>query len=301
MFELGLLFTVYSWSTAYVLQMGTALLTFVFFGYIVYKTHHSSPYRSVPQILTAYAQSTSAVFLSAIFALVAPIFVALFLMSNPIGRHMAWFAREWYGAVIFSPMSLLGMYGAQYLLTYIFPSGHVDREYGSFVSVVLAFGISTLLTTLTSVASSYIFWIYSSILLFAMAVNEFVLSPSSTGKSNASKPKIHSITYAISCIPLALLYTDYTYAMIDIFVPLTGRMGVDTPVDIIIGIVFGMVNYMTVLPSLAHIHRFGKQCLRKILIGLALFQVAILAIVMIQGGSYGGWAFPYDEYHPKRL
>lgn len=120
-------------------------------------------------------------------------------------------------------------------------------------------------------------------------------------KTLVALPKVHAVTYAVCAVPLALLYTDYAYSMVDIFVPLTGRMGVDTPVDVIISIVFGMITFMTFLPGIAHVHRFGKQFLRKILVLLALLQIAVLVAVYVSGGSYGGWAFPYDEYHPKRL
>ncbi|KAI9266828.1 hypothetical protein BDA99DRAFT_506777 [Phascolomyces articulosus] len=296
----GLFFVVYSWATAFTIQMGTAFVSVIFFAYIVYKTSHSSPYRTIPNIVGAYIKSTTSIFVSAAAALILPVFIAMFLTSEPIGRHMAWFAREWYGALIFCPMSLVGMYGVQYIF-YAFPGPqHVDVEYGTFISLVVSFAISTFLTTLTSVASSYIFWIYCSILLVATSLNEFVWKPKAQ-KGVVWKPKVSGLTYIVCAFPMALLYTDYTYAMIDIFVPLTGRMGVDTPVDIIIAVVFGMVTFMTALPSLAHVHRFGKRFLSKVLVFLTIFQVAILGAVIARGGSYGGWAFPYDEYHPKRL
>ncbi|KAI8140930.1 hypothetical protein BJV82DRAFT_621619 [Fennellomyces sp. T-0311] len=296
----GLFFVVYSWATAYALQMGAAFLGVVFFMYIVYNTTHSSPYRTVPNIVAAYIKSTASIFISAAAALILPVLVALFLTSGAVNRHMAWFSREWYGALIFCPMSLIGMYGVQYLLYWIPGPQHVDMEYGSFVSLALAFAISTFLTTLTSVASSYIFWLYCSILLAAVFLNEFVWKPK-IQKGVVFQPKISGLTYVISAFPMALVYTDYTYAMIDIFVPLTGRMGVETPVDIIIAVVFGMVTFMTSLPSLAHVHRFGKRFLRKILLALAILQVAVLGAVVARGGAYGGWAFPYDEFHPKRI
>ncbi|KAI9497389.1 hypothetical protein BDB00DRAFT_804285 [Zychaea mexicana] len=296
----GLFFVVYSWATAFKLQMGAVFFATILFAFTVYKTAHSSPYRTIPNIVACYIKTTASIFLSAVAALVLPVLVALFLTSDPIGRNMAWFAREWYGAVIFCPMSLIGMYGVQYLLYALPGPQHVDMEYGAFVSLTVAFAISTFLTTLTSVASSYIFWLYLSILFVATLLNEFVWKPKAT-KSVVWKPQISGLTYIVCAFPMTLLYTDYTYAMIDIFVPLTGRMGFDTPVDIIIAVVFGMVTFMTTLPSLAHVHRFGKRFLRKILVALVMLQVAVLGAVVIRGGTYGGWAFPYDEFHPKRL
>lgn len=276
--------------------MGASLLAAGFFLYLVQTTLRSPPYRSLAHILVSYLKSTASVFLSAVAALVAPILVALFLMSS--SRHMAWFKREWYGAVLFGPTALIGMYGVQYLVGYRLPGPrHVDMEHGTLVSLMLAFALTTFLTTQTGVASSYIFWIYCMILLLATGANELLRG----GNKKAARHQVHDLTYAVCAIPMALLYVDYAYAMIDIFVPLTGRMGVDTPVDVIIAVVFGMITYMTFLPSLAHVHRFGKRVLSKIFVYLLVLQIAVLGTVLVGGGQYGGWWFPYDEYHPKRM
>lgn len=282
----GLTFTVYSWATAYTLQMATAAIATLFVVFIMYRTTQQAPYRTGAQVALAYAKSSLSIVLSALACIASPIAIALFLTSS--GRHMAWFGREWYGAVIFCPMAFFGAYGVQYLFYALPGPMHYNMEYGTYMSIILTFALSTFLTTQTSVASSYIFWIYCSILLAA-------------GLLSLQKQRVHWSTYVLSATPLALIYTDYTYALIDIFVPLTGRMGVQTPVDVIIAIVFGMITFMTFLPGLAHVHRFGKAMLRKILIWAALAQVVVLGLVLATGGTYGGWAFPYDEMHPKRV
>lgn len=293
---------VYSWSTAYKIQMGTVMLAYAYIGYIIFKTSQSSPYRPINVLLLSYARSTLSVWISALAALLLPTTVALFLTSGFINRHMAWFSHEWYGALIFGPMGIFGAYGVQYL----FYSGpgplHVDMEYGLFNSLVAFFAGMTFLTTLTGVASSYVFWVFTTVLLVSALVNEFAFKqPSQVAKYMASQPKIHTWTYAIATLPLTFIYSDNIYALIDIFVPLTGRMGVDTPVDVIISVIFGSVSFFGCLPSMAHIHRFGKKTLAKILALVMLAQLAILISVVVSGGSPGEWAFPYDEMHPKRL
>ncbi|KAI8338731.1 hypothetical protein BC941DRAFT_460874 [Chlamydoabsidia padenii] len=299
----GLFFMVYSWSTAYKIQMGTVILAYTYIGYIIYKTSQSSPYRPINVLLLSYVRSTASVWLSAIAALLLPITVAVFLTSGLINRHMAWFSHEWYGALIFAPMGLFGAYGVQYLFYSVPGPLHVDMEYGIFNSLVAAFAGMTFLTTLTGVASSYVFWVFTTVLLASAIINEFFLRPSSSfgGKHRMSQPKIHCWTYAVATLPLTFIYSDNIYALIDIFVPLTGRMGVDTPVDIIISVIFGSVSFFGCLPSMAHIHRFGKGALAKVLTCVMIGQLAILLSVIVYGGSPGGWAFPYDEMHPKRL
>ncbi|KAI9305107.1 hypothetical protein BJ944DRAFT_162332 [Cunninghamella echinulata] len=296
----GLYFMVYSWATAFRLQIGTVLAAYVYLGYIIKQATQTSPYRPLHVVLRNYIQSTITVILSGIASLLLPVTIALFLTSSLINRHMAWFSHEWYGMLIFVPTGLFGAYSVQYL-SYLIPGSlHVDMEYGVFNSLVGAFATMTFLTTITGIASSYVFWVYNTILLLAAMINEFLLKPSPT-KSLIPQPKINTWTYAITTLPLTFIYSDNIYALIDIFVPLTGRMGVDTPVDIIIAIIFGNIAFMVCLPSLAHVHRFGRRFLAKILTGLLIFQSFVLLSVMMQGGSPGGWAFPYDEMHPKRL
>lgn len=291
---------VYSWATAFRIQIGTVLLSYAYLGYIIKQATQTSPYRPLNVVIRNYVQSSIGVIFSGIAALALPISIALFLTSSLINRHMAWFSHEWYGMLIFVPTGLIGAYGVQYL-SYLIPGSlHVDMEYGVFNSLVGAFATMTFLTTITGIASSYVFWVYSTILLMAAMINEFCLKPSPT-KSLIPQPKINTWTYAITTLPLTFIYTDNIFALIDIFVPLTGRMGVDTPVDIIISIIFGNIAFMICLPSLAHIHRFGRRFLAKILTGLLIFQACVLLSVMMCGGSPGGWAFPYDEMHPKRL
>ncbi|CAO3581620.1 unnamed protein product [Absidia cylindrospora] len=297
----GLFFMVYSWGTAFKIQMATVLIAYGFIGYIIHKSSRSTPYRPVSVLVWSYVRSTISVWISGTIAILLPITIAIFLTSSLISRHMAWFGHEWYGAVIFVPTGLLGAYCVQYLFYSLPGPQHVDVEYGLFNSLVAAFAGMTLLTTLTGVASSYFFWIFTMVLLISAMVNEFFLKPSSGGKYTVPEPKIHLWTYAISTLPLTFFYSDNVFALIDIFVPLTGRMGVDTPVDVIISIIFGSVSFLICLPSVAHIHRFGKQYLAKILVVIAIGQAAILLSVIACGGSPGGWAFPYDELHPKRL
>lgn len=294
----GFFFIVYSWATAYAIQMSTVILVTLYFAYLVTKAHRSSPYRSVSNILLSYAKSTIAVFLSMLASMLLPISVSVLLTSSFFNRHMAWFKHEWYGALIFGPTGLIGSYMVQYVFYALPGPEHFDLEYGTFNSLMVFFAVATAITTQTGVASSYIFWVYCFFLFAFSLVNEFALRPSA---SKIYLPQVGTVAYAGSAFVLSLIYSDYAYALVDIFVPLTGRMGVDTPVDLIVALIYGMIFYMVSLPSLAQIHRFGKNVLKRVIVLLLLFQTAVLVAVYIGGGAYGGWAFPYDELHPKRL
>ncbi|KAI9261247.1 hypothetical protein EDC94DRAFT_562078 [Helicostylum pulchrum] len=294
----GLFFVVYSWNTAYTIQMSTVILSFAYFVFIVTKTHTSSPYRTISSILISYAKSITAVCLSMVACMVLPVAISFLLTSQHFNRHMAWFKHEWYGAFIFGPMGLVGAFGIQYLFSILPGPQHFDMEYGTFNSLMFFFATATAVTTQTGVASSYVFWLYCFIMLLICALNEFVLRPQA---SKIYLPQVGRLAYLISGFSLSLLFSDYAYALIDIFVPLTGRMGVDTPVDLIVAIIYGMIVFMLTLPYIAHVHRFGAKTMKKLIVLLLLAQTAVLVAVYVGGGSYGSWAFPYDELHPKRL
>ncbi|ORX49385.1 hypothetical protein DM01DRAFT_1338070 [Hesseltinella vesiculosa] len=296
----GVLFWVYTWATAFRIQILTVLIAYGFLGYVIYQSSQSSPYRPIPVLVLSYIRSIVAVSVSGVVALVLPMTVAFFLTSDLINRHMVWFRHEWYGLIVFVPMGMVGAYGVQSLFYHLPGPLHVDMEYGTFNSLMATFAGMTLLTTLTGVASSYVCWVYCLVLLVAALINEFFLKPS-PAQVKRGAPLVHSLTYAFACLPLAFIYSDNVFALIDLFVPLTGRMGVDTPVDAIISIIFGSIAYMWCLPALAHLHRFGQRVLSRIVIGLLVLQVLILALIVVCGGSATSWAFPYDELHPKRL
>ncbi|KAI9008790.1 hypothetical protein CLU79DRAFT_800107 [Phycomyces nitens] len=296
----GVFFVSYSWKTAYIIQTSTVIVSLVFFGYIIKKTSQSSPYRTIPNILISYAKSIIFVLLSLLASLFMPVIIALLITSDLMGRNMCWFSREWYPYVVFGPISYIGAYGVQYISYYLPGPQHVDMEYGTLVSILAFFAIITGLTTQTSIASSYLLWIYSFILLATCVINDLYLM-SGQKRNKIRQPKVHKLTYLLSVFPIALLYNGYSYSLIDIFVPLTGRMGVDAPVDLIVSIIFGMITFMTTLPTIAHVHRFGKKFLGKIIVFLVIAQAFVLVGVMVTGGKAGGLAFPYDELHPKRI
>ncbi|CAO3689480.1 unnamed protein product [Umbelopsis ramanniana] len=300
----GKFFLVYSWATAFIIQMTTVAASGCFFAYTLWRSTTTSPYRSIAQTITAYAVSIASVLVSFASAVIAPNVVAFILTSSFVDRPMTWFSSEALGGLIFGPAALCAVLATQLAFSMVPITPHPDPEHAGFISVLMCFTLVTMATTLTGVASSYIFFVFTSVLLVASVVNEVFLAPKvnkSAPKSSSRAGRLSHWTYMISVFPLSFIYIDYVFSLIDIFVPLTGRMGIDTPVDNIVGFIFGMVTFMLSPPLIAHAHRFGKKVLVKAIGVLCVLQVAIMISAIYSGGSYGGWAFPYDELHPKRL
>ncbi|RUO97088.1 hypothetical protein BC936DRAFT_141000 [Jimgerdemannia flammicorona] len=291
----GLKFIVYSWSTAYNLQQATVVLSLLFFTYIIRKSILTTPYRSLSTTLTAYGISTISVLLSFFSAILVSNLTA-FVLVQVLDRPMVWYSREWYGLLVYGPAALAGLLGMQLLVASIpFLPRHPDPEHGTFVSVALLFTILTALVTEVGLASSFVLWIYTVVLTSVAVLNEFVLVPTTSSKRGVS-----SWAYTVSMTTLGLLYTDMGLALIDLFVPLTGRMGVDAPVDHIVAVIVGMMVFMAAPNLLAFANGIERKALAKCVVGLLVMQAVIVVVAAVTGGTDGGVLFPFDNMHPKR-
>ncbi|OZJ05360.1 hypothetical protein BZG36_01535 [Bifiguratus adelaidae] len=302
----GLVFIVYSWNTARLIQLGTAAVAFAVFLYIFNTQCNAPPYRSRTHHLVAYIFSTLAVIVSIVVSLVAPNAVA-FLLTGVLNRPMSYFRQEWFGAMIYGPAAIASSLAVQYVLSLAPVPHHPNPEYGAFVSTMLTWAILTVLVTRLELASSYVSWLYLFILLVAVGVNEAVALFNRYSRSKdylkgdrrVFTKRVYLLGYVASVFPLALLYTDYTCALVDIFVPLTGRMG-PAPTDNIVSVIYGMVTYMICPALVAFAQRFGQRGLRNFVLFFAGLQVLAIVAVVILGGE-GSYFYPFDYLHPKRV
>ncbi|KAF9920885.1 hypothetical protein FBU30_009144 [Linnemannia zychae] len=121
------------------------------------------------------------------------------------------------------------------------------------------------------------------------------LKKSSTGWSD--KVVVNSvdfITYFMSsAIPLTY-FGQLAYSLLDLMVPLTGRMGSSTPVDHIAAGLVGFVLFFAFPFLLPFAHRFGRHILAKIITMLLIVQIPITIFTLF-------YLTPYDKLHPKRM
>lgn len=294
------------------MQMATVAVSLAFFAYIIYKSTQATPYRSLISIIGAYTVSMVSVLLSLVGAIVLPNLVAILFVQG-ISRPMVWYSREWYGLFVYSPIALAGSLGVQLLVASApFLPRHPDPEYGMFNSVAMLFTIVTFFLTHAGLASSFVGWIYTIILTGVAAINEFILAPSSSpshfaNKHGDTKPlyvftpaRVSLWAYTLSISITSLLYTDMFLALIDLFIPLTGRMGIYAPVDHIVAFIFGMMVFMGAPHLLAFAHSFGRPVLARVVALALMVQVLMVILAAVTGGTSGGLLFPFDKMHPKR-
>ncbi|GAA5912605.1 hypothetical protein JCM8208_004787 [Rhodotorula glutinis] len=221
-----------------------------------------------------------------------------FITSVVLSKPMSWFSNEAYPLFLFGPPALLGVVLWQYFLVsnrVRSPIATVAQdaaessllEHATLVGLVIFNSGITLVGHALGVGSSYLYAIGSVSGLAALLVNDYILCNKSRG--------LHLVTYVIGqSLPL-LIGIEGIIGFLDLFVPLTGRLGAEAPVDFIIATLVGAVGYLTV-PMLSPLcHRWGA------------FFTARLAVFLLLVSAFSiGWftrpsSSPYDAAHPKRL
>ncbi|KAG9069062.1 hypothetical protein KI688_009953 [Linnemannia hyalina] len=270
----GLFFVAYSWTAAirsHVLIGGVALLTMA------------------SQISRPSFRGTVSIFLSFIVALLLPNFSVVLLKA--LGSSMQWFSHEWLSVFLFGPMSLAGMFTVQYLFHNKKASSGAN-ELSAFSSLQLFFTIALGVVSYVGLASSYVFALFALSITVALIFNH-----KKAAMERRDGPEVFSVDYATYFIA-ALLPTSYfsfvCFSLLDMFIPLTGRIGVDAPVDNIVAVLSGFVTFVFCPPLLAFAHRFGRKVLKRIILGLLAFH---LITVLLSSAIMS----PYDELHPKRV
>ncbi|KAG0372662.1 hypothetical protein BGX24_012743 [Mortierella sp. AD032] len=232
-------------------------------------------------------RSIASVSLSLVAALLTPNLTAFFLQS--IGRPMLWFSHEWLPIVIFAPLGAAAMLAVQWLLHDIKVStGENELRTLSGVTVLYTFLMAA--ASLARIASSYFLAMYAFSNSISLVFNRKRFAR--THGSNVSA--VDYLTYFVASGVQTLYGTYIGFSLFDLIVPLTGRIGVNTPVDNVMAVVTGFSVFFVCPPLLAFSHRFGASVLKNVIIGFIATQVAVVLIGLVV-------LSPYDTMHPKRV
>ncbi|CAO3570800.1 unnamed protein product [Mortierella alpina] len=204
---------------------------------------------------------------------------------------MSWFSREWLPLAVYGPMSLAGMFAVQWLF-HDRKATRGTNELRTLSGIQVVYTVTMALASIARVASSYFLAMYSLLTSLALLYNY-----SRARLRNRIAIGVRDVDYSAYFVASALqtLYTScQVLSLIDMIVPLTGRIGVTAPVDLIVAGVTGFGMFMFAPPLLAFSHRFGRALLKRVVIGLVALHLLLLLI--------SSWVFyPYDELHPKRV
>ncbi|KAI9363383.1 hypothetical protein DFJ73DRAFT_772912 [Zopfochytrium polystomum] len=291
---LGLFFFVYDWSTATLLHaalIAVGAYVALQYGFGFARSDRQSAAkrrggRSAAAVLTTFA----AVAMSFIATLLAPAVLGAvfhFVLKTP----MTWFKAGWRAMLLYMPTSAFALVGTQILtrgLVPTDPTASVERRL--WAGMILLESLLLVIGTGIRFGSSYAVFLHLLCTIAGLALDR-LLSFKRNAPFNPLAP-IRTESYIVACLPWALL-SFFARMAVTLFVPLTGRLGIETPGDIVLGFLAGLIFSVGSLPMMALSGRFSSRGLRRLLTAVAAGALAV-AVVMAN-------TFPFDEAHPKRL
>ncbi|KAI7818545.1 hypothetical protein BC939DRAFT_401367 [Gamsiella multidivaricata] len=235
-------------------------------------------------------RSITSVLLSFAAALLSPVLSAFVIQA--LGKSMVWFSHEWLPVIMFGPLGAAGMLSIQ-LAFHSKESSRGANELSTLSGVQVVYTVVMGLASLLRIASSYFLAMYSLFTSVALLFN-YKRTMAQRRERGSGIGGMDYATYFVASAIQTLYLSHLGFSLFDLIVPLTGRIGVDAPVDHIIAIMtgFGVFSFNPAL--LAFSHRFGRASLRRIVSGLLIFQLAILLVAAVLMS-------PYDVLHPKRI
>ncbi|KAJ3100878.1 hypothetical protein HDU97_001868 [Phlyctochytrium planicorne] len=235
------------------------------------------------------------------FSIVSTIAGAVLLgafLQFGLERPLTYFRRDWLPILLFTPAGLAAMLGSQVLARIVVRTHPLDRpvdlERRSWNATMLWHATLLLITTVARLGSSYIFAFLTASISLGLLIDR-LLSPSGVNAPNGSHHPIHPLAYAVAYPIVASFGIHHLLTGLAVFVPLSGRIGVDAPVDVIVG---GLVGLMTTISFSAVVLPLSARVSRKTLIRAWLATTAIAVLV---AAAFATSSFPYDDQHPKRI
>ncbi|KAI8833200.1 hypothetical protein BC829DRAFT_407996 [Chytridium lagenaria] len=220
------------------------------------------------------------------------------VMQFVVGKPLTYFRGEALAFLLHAPAAIAGLLCAHLLTRLIVPAHTLDNpvhfERRTWNAVMLWNALFVLLTTLFRLGSAFLFSIVTVSLILGHLIDR-LLTPSSVSAPNGSNRPIHPLAYAVAYPLTASFGVVQTIMGLNLFVPLAGRIGATSPVDVIVGGLVGLLSLLSfssvVTPFLARVARrkLVKACIGTV--GLVVLVVAVFASA----------SFPYDELHPKRV
>ncbi|KAI8922547.1 hypothetical protein DFJ77DRAFT_447028 [Powellomyces hirtus] len=220
----------------------------------------------------------------------------------PLKASLVWFSREWYPVVLFGPMAVLGSLLPQLWLRARHTrrslvaqgkkgipsptdSGDADLERTVYDALILAFAGLITLADHFELGISYVFTMYTVGLLVGRAL-DLVLSKN-------QEDHIHPAAYIAAALPFAIS-TELTTGTLNLFVPISGRTGADTPSDVIVAVLTGALLFLHFYLLLPLTHRLSPAAANRSAKMVALVGLLVVAIFVLA-------VKPFDTMHPKRV
>lgn len=198
------------------------------------------------------------------------------IIHRVLGRNMSWFASEHSALILYGPATFGGILASQ-----VFFSEVEERIILS--SLLLMQSGGAMLLQLLGLGSAY--------LLFLGAVPLFVALSFDTLLNSGLVVSLW--TYAFSMVVPLLTGFQITCVVLDVFVPLTGRIGADAQAEHVIASIVAVMLSITA-PLVTPFSRRFSQTVR-------MNAVTLLNIVTVVAVAVFALRSPFDETHQRRV
>ncbi|EIW65964.1 hypothetical protein TREMEDRAFT_70376 [Tremella mesenterica DSM 1558] len=224
-----------------------------------------------------------------IAGLIPAILLALSLSS--IGKGQLWFRHEHLSLVLYCPIAYLGSLLCQYFLsTFLPPSQRHRMESATYHAQLVWYTTLMLLIHNLGIRSAYIFTFLVTPQLLATSWKMFrqLINPKGARELGAIGG------YVLPLAVLMFLCVEAITSTLDIFTPLSGRMGKDAPAEIIIATISASCGLVFFPPVVPLFHRLPRKQQRRTIMGLTVLTLGVIGFM-----TSPMWG-PYDKMHPKR-
>ncbi|KAH9951135.1 hypothetical protein B0H21DRAFT_719728 [Amylocystis lapponica] len=199
------------------------------------------------------------------------------IMNRVLGKGMSWFSHELSCIALYGPAALAGSLASQLLV------GRV-REQTTFSSLLILQVSVAALLQLVGIGSGVLFFLSALGMLVSLVFNGLTTKPGDD---------VSLLGYALGQFPPLSLGTQIFCITLDVFVPLTGRIGEKAPADHIIATIVGFTTSFSLPLLVPFIHRFGRTALLRAVGLLVTITVVSMAVFSMKS--------PFDSMHQKRL
>ncbi|KAI0630537.1 hypothetical protein C8Q77DRAFT_1211545 [Trametes polyzona] len=267
-------FLVYSFATAKVLY-SVAFVAALIVARVTY-VDPAPALKKGTSFLGDQAKGIAAVSASFLGAVIGANVVAL-LMDKVLGKSFSWFTSVFSCIVLYGPAALTGALVSQLFV------GRV-REHTVYTSLMLMQSFLAAVIQLIGVGAGGTLFLTSAPLAIALLVNKALTRPGDD---------ISLWSYAIGQLSPLVTGTTLFCAVLDVFVPLTGRIGEEAPAEHIIATIVSITGAYILPLTVPFVHRFGRRFLVRAIVFLTMVTGLVMAVFSMRA--------PFDAMHQKRL
>ncbi|KAJ4473162.1 hypothetical protein J3R30DRAFT_3296811 [Lentinula aciculospora] len=224
--------------------------------------------------------------LAVLFAFVGSVLgsnVVALVMKYVLGKPLSWFRNEYSPMVLYGPAAALGALVSQYPFTTI-------TELQAYHATLLVQSCLALAIQLLGIGSAALFFLNAASLWVGLAVTAIL------GLVSVRTGRVSLLTYALAASLPLFLGSSSAYLTLEVFVPLTGRIGADAPADNLIASIIsivGALGFPLFVPFVWRFQTSNKRILNRLIVVMALVTAIPIAVFSVRE--------PFDTMHQKRV